>query len=211
MDLGVDFDEQLEKFARVPKVARHGVVVGILIAIAAGYYTTSYQESRAHADRLNAEAQELQRKLNKVRVVASNLGEFEQEVAGLERALQRALKQLPNRKQFEDLLRDISTAGKKVGVEIKSIRRQKERAHGFYTEVPFDLQLEGRYHDIAKFFERVSKLSRIVNIGSLDIKAGEKRGGGTSLKVDGVATTFRFLDSGKKDTAALLPDGSGRV
>jgi type IV pilus assembly protein PilO len=211
MDLGIDFDEQLEKLAKVPKVARHGVVIGILIAIAAGYYTTSYQDSRAQADRLSAEAHELQRKLNKVRVVASNLGEFEQEVADLERDLQLVLKQLPNRKQFEDLLRDISTAGKKVGVEIKSIRRQKERSHGFYAEVPFDIQLEGRYHDIAEFFERVSKLSRIVNIGALDIKAGGKRGGSTSLRVDGTATTFRFLDQNKKDTAALLPEGSGRA
>jgi len=211
MELGIDFDEQLEKFARVPKLARHGVVLGILIAIVAGYYTTSYQESRAHADRLSAEAQGLQRKLNKVRVVASNLVEFEQEVAALERNLGRALMQLPNRKQFEDLLRDISTAGKKVGVEIKSIRRQKERTHDFYAEVPFDLQLEGRYHDIAKFFERVSKLSRIVNIGALDIKAVGKRDGAVSLKVDGVATTFRFLDSGNKDTAALVTDRSGRV
>jgi type IV pilus assembly protein PilO len=211
MDLGIDFDEQLEKLAKVPKAARHGVVAGVLVAIAAGYYMTSYQDSRAHADRLNAESQDLQRKLNKVRVVASNLGEFEQEVADLERDLELALKQLPNRKQFEDLLRDISTAGKKVGVEIKSIKRQKERSHGFYAEVPFDLQLEGTYHDIAKFFERVSKLSRIVNIGSLDIKSGGKRDGTKSLKVDGTATTFRFLNEDKKDTAALLPDGSGRA
>lgn len=210
MDLGFDLDEQLEKLAKVPKAARHGVVAGLLVAIAAGYYFTSYQDSRARADRLTAEAQELQRKLNKVRVVASNLGEFEQEVADLERDLQLALKQLPNRKQFEDLLRDISTAGKKVGVEIKAIKREEERSHGFYAEVPFKLELEGTYHDIAKFFERVSKLSRIVNVGSLEIKSGSRKSRGGRLRVDGTATTFRFL-SDSNDTASLLPDGSGRV
>ena len=210
MDLGIDFDEQLEKLAKVPKVARHGAVAGLLAAIAVGYYMTSYQESRAQADRLSAEAQELQRKLNKVRVIASNLGEFEQEVADLERDLTLALKQLPNRKQFEDLLRDISTAGKKVGVEIKGIKRQKERSHGFYAEVPFTIQIEGSYHEIAKFFERVSKLSRIVNVGSLDIVTGGSKSGNTMLRVDGTATTFRFL-SDKNETATLLPKGSGRV
>ncbi len=210
MDLGLDFDDQLEKLAKVPKAIRHGVVMAILVALAAGYYTTSYRESQAHADRLNAEAQDLQRKLNKVRVIASNLGEFEQGAADLQRDLDLALKQLPNRKQFEDLLRDISTAGKKVGIEIKSIKRRKERSHGFYAEVPFEIQIEGRYHDIAKFFERVSKLSRIVNIGELDIKAGKRRRGEVSLRVNGTATTFRFLKE-KKDTAALLPDSSGRA
>ena len=209
MDLGIDFDEQLEKLSRIPKAARLAVVIGMLIAISAGYYTTSYQDSRAQADRLAAEAQELQRQLNKVRVIASNLGEFEQEVADLERDLSLALKQLPNRKQFEDLLRDISTAGKKVGVEIKSITRQKERSRGFYAEVPFDIEIDGSYHDIAEFFERVSKLSRIVNIGTLEIQASGK-GRNSTLKVQGKATTFRFVPDEKK-TAALLPDGSGRV
>ena len=211
MDLGFDIDEQLEKLAKVPKAVRHGVVAALLVAIGAGYYMTSYESSRAHADRLNAEAQDLQRKLNKVRVVASNLGEFEQEVADLERDLELALKQLPDRKQFEDLLRDISTAGKKVGVEIKSIKLLKERSHGFYAEVPFDLQLEGSYHDIARFFERVSKLSRIVNIGALDITAGRAKSGTKSLKVDGTATTFRFLNDDKNETAARSGDGSPRA
>ena len=209
MDLGIDFEEQLEKLSKVPKAARLAVVIGILIAISAGYYTTSYKDSLAQATRLAAEAQELQRQLNKVRVIASNLGEFEQEVADLERDLALALKQLPNRKQFEDLLRDISTAGKKVGIEIKSITRQKERSRGFYAEVPFDIEIDGSYHDIAKFFERVSKLSRIVNIGTLEIQATGS-GGSSRLKVQGKATTFRFVPDEKK-TAALLPDGSGRV
>ena len=208
MDLGFDIDEQVEKLAKIPKAVRLGVVAGLLVAVAAGYYTTSYQETKAQVNQLNAEAQELQRKLNKVRVVASNLGEFEQEVADLERDLTLALKQLPNRKQFEDLLRDISTAGKKVGVEVKGIRRKPERAHDFYAEVPFEIELEGGYHEIAKFFERLSKLSRIVNVGSLDIKASG-RGETTKLRVDGTATTFRFIVSEKKDTAAnTLPTPS---
>ena len=197
MDLGIDFDEKFEKLAKVPKVARMVIVAGLLASIAAGYYFMSYQDSLAQASRLRAEAQELQRKLNKVRVVANNLGDFEQEVANLERELKVALKQLPNRKQFEDLLRDISTAGKKVGVEIKSISRTKEQMHDFYVEVPFNLELEGSYHDLAKFFERVSKLPRIVNIGSLKIRTGSKRGSKqTMLRIEGTATTFRFISKG---------------
>jgi len=201
MDLGFDFDEQFEKLGKVPKGIRLGVVAGILVAICAGYYFMSYQETRSQVQQLHAESQELQRKLNKVRVVASNLGEFEQEVADLERELTLALKQLPNRKQFEDLLRDISTAGKKVGVEIKSIQRKKELRHDFYAEVPFKLELEGGYHDIAKFFERMSRLPRIVNVGSLNVKASRGRGGVMLLKVDGTATTFRFLPKEAKTAA----------
>jgi len=204
LEVGFDVDEQLEKLSKIPRSARFGAIAAVLVAVAAGYYFMSYQDSRAQVSRLEAEAQELQRKLNKVRVVASNLGEFEQEVADLERDLEVALKQLPNRKQFEDLLRDISTAGKKVGIDLKGINREKELDHEFYAEVPFKINFDGNYHDIAKFFERLSKLSRIVNIGSLEMKAS-RDAGSSVLSVDGTATTFRFLADESEPAGEAAP------
>jgi type IV pilus assembly protein PilO len=196
MELNVEIEEALEKLAKVPKPARFGAIAGIIGLVIAGYYFTQYKEVRVEIAQQRAQAEELQRKLNKVRVVASNLEEFQQEVADLERELQQALKQLPNRKQFEDLLQDITTAGKKVGVSIRSIERRKEVVHDFYAEVPFKLELEGSYHDIARFFERVSRLPRIVNMGAMDMRIESETEDGTVIGVDGVATTFRFLNKG---------------
>ena len=196
MDMkSIDFDQQLEKLGKVPKAARYGAVAAILALVGAGYYFLSYQDAYANLTAERAKAQELQRKLTNVRAVANNVSEFEQEVATLERELEIALKQLPNRKQFEDLLQDITTAGKKVGVTIKSIERTKEINHDFYAEVPFSLELQGSYHNIAMFFERVAKLPRIVNIGAMKIQAekSDKNATVTQLKVEGTATTFRFL------------------
>lgn len=195
MDMkSIDFDEQLEKLGKVPRAARYGAVGAILALVAAGYYFLFYQDAYTRLTAQRVRAQELQRKLTNVRAVANNVSEFEQEVASLERELEIALKQLPNRKQFEDLLQDITTAGKKVGVTIKSIQRTKEIEHDFYAEVPFSLELQGNYHNIAMFFERVAKLPRIVNIGSMKVNAqpGDKDSA-TELRVEGTATTFRFL------------------
>ena len=191
--MDVNIEEKLEQLAKVPRAARLAAVVGLLMACAAGYYYTFYVDLQAQVDSLRSQTEELQRKLTKVRVVSNNLAEFEQEVAGLERELTAALKQLPNRKQFEDLLQDITTAGKKVGVQIKSIERVAEVEHGFYAEVPFKLELEGSFHGIAMFFERVAKLPRIVNVGALNINVAKEDENGTTLRVQGQATTFRFL------------------
>lgn len=198
MDVKFDFEEQLEQLAKVPRAARYGAVGAILIAVCAGYYFLSYQDTATNLKNKQAQAQELQRKLTNVRAVANNVPEFEAEVAALERELELALKQLPNRKQFEDLLQDITTAGKKVGVTLKSIQRATEIEHDFYAEVPFSLEIEGSYHNIAMFFERVAKLPRIVNIGAMTVEVvGDQKlqGGATLLKVEGNATTFRFLNS----------------
>jgi type IV pilus assembly protein PilO len=193
LELNIDFDEKLEQLAKIPKPIRLLVVSSLLVAIGAGYWFLSYQPSQALKNEMIVRSQELQRKLNNARTVAANVPGFEAEVAELERDLDLALDQLPDRKQFEDLLRDISTAGKKVGVTIKSIDRDQEVRRDFYAEVPFKLELEGAYHDLARFFEMVASLPRIVTMGGLDIQVAEESRQMTTLKVTGRATTFRFL------------------
>ncbi len=194
IETNFDFDDIIEKLARVPKPARLGAVVAVVLGVVAGYYFLLYQGQAERLVNLQGQAEELQRKLNKVRVVASNLDEFKAEVAKLERDLALVIKQLPNKKHFEDLLRDISTAGKKVGVAIKSIERTKEVSHNFYAEVPFKLEIEGEYHDIARFFEQLAALPRIVNMGAMEIKVASESDLGTTLKIKGTATTFRFIE-----------------
>jgi len=193
LELNIDFDEKLEQLAKIPKAIRLGVVSALLAAIVGGYWTMSYQPAQEQRAELVVQSQELQRNLNNARSVANNVPGFEAEVAGLERDLHLALKQLPNRKQFEDLLQDISTAGKKVGVQIKSIDRAKEVRRDFYAEVPFKLEIEGTYHDLARFFEMVASLPRIVNVGAMNIKVDRESMTATTLQVTGMATTFRFL------------------
>lgn len=194
IEANFDFDEVVEKLAKVPKPVRLGAVLALILGVVSGYYFLIYQDKAVELVNFQVQAEELQRKLNKVRVVASNLDEFEQEVARLERDLTLVVKQLPSRKQFEDLLRDISTAGKKVGVSIKSIERSKEVDHNFYAEVPFKLEIEGQYHDIAKFFEQMAALRRIVNMGAMEIKVAGESDLGTTLRIKGTATTFRFIE-----------------
>jgi type IV pilus assembly protein PilO len=193
LELNVDFDEKLEQLAKIPKGVRLGVVSVLLVAIVGGYWTMSYQPAQEQRAEFVVKSQELQRNLNNARSVANNVPGFEAEVAGLELDLHLALKQLPNRKQFEDLLQDISTAGKKVGVQIKSIDREKEVRRDFYAEVPFKLEIEGSFHDLARFFEMVASLPRIVNVGAMNIKVDRESMTATTLQVTGMATTFRFL------------------
>ena len=131
-----------------------------------------------------------------VRSIAANMGAFEDEIVELEAELASALRQLPNEKQLEVLLADISNLGKTAGVQIRSFERQNEVVHDFYAEVPLRIKLDGTFHEIARFFDLVSKLPRIVNMGALDMKIARETEQETELTVDGVATTFRFVGEG---------------
>jgi type IV pilus assembly protein PilO len=193
MDVSPGLQSRLDQIAKLSRGARAGILLGIAALIGAGYYFGYYQAEYERLEGLRAQELELQRKLSEVRSIAANISAFEGEITQLEGQLAVALRQLPNEKQLEVLLADISNLGKTAGVEIKSFKRENEQVHDFYAEVPISVQIEGNFHEIAKFFDSVSRLPRIVNMGALEMKVASASSAETRLVVSGTATTFRFV------------------
>jgi type IV pilus assembly protein PilO len=193
MEISPEVQAKLEQITKLPKAARIGIIAGLGVLLVIGYFFLFYQEKNQQLKDLRAQELELQRKLSEVRSVAANISAFESEIADLEIKLKTALRQLPNEKELEVLLTDISNLGKTAGVEIKSFKRSEEVIHDFYAEVPIQIELEGEFHDIAQFFDLMSKLPRIVNMGALTIGVTREDEDATVLSVKGTATTFRFV------------------
>jgi len=198
MELNPAVQKQLEQVAKLPTAARAGIAGVLVVLIAAGYYLMLWQGANQQLTQMRTQELELQRKLSEVRSIAANINEFEAEIANLELKLQRVVRQLPNKKEIEVLLTDISNAGKSAGIEIKSFSRKPEIIHGFYAEVPIHLTLTGKYHNIARFFELLARLPRIVNMGSVSVSVAKDSMEETTLNVKGTATTFRFVGGDKR-------------
>jgi len=126
--------------------------------------------------------------------IADNLPKFKEEFAKLEQLLQEALTQLPNKKEIPTLLTNLSTLAKDSGLEVASFTPRGEVNKGFYAEVPASLDLVGTYHQIAKFAEAVGKLSRIVNLGNLNLSSPSVAGSMATLRIKCNVTTFRFVE-----------------
>jgi len=196
MEISPEIQEKIDQIAKLPKAARFGIIGGIAVAIVAGYFFLYYQDKAEELKALHAQELELQRKLSEVRSIAANIAAFEAEIEDLEIKLKTALRQLPNNKELEVLLTDISNLGKTAGVEIRSFKRENEVVHDFYAEVPIKIELTGEFHDVAQFFDLVSKLPRIVNMGALSIGIMSEDEDKTVLSIKGTATTFRFVGKG---------------
>ena len=196
MEVNPEVQARLDQIAKLPAAVRAGVLLAVALILAGGYYSLVYSGEAEALERLHAQEMELQRKLSEVRSITANIDEFEEEIANLEIKLQKVLRQLPNEREIEVLLTDISNVGKTAGIEIKSFRRRKEVVHDFYAEVPIDIEIEGQYHDVAKFFDLLAGLPRIVNMGSIEVRVGADTMESTVLQVKGTATTFRFIGKG---------------
>jgi type IV pilus assembly protein PilO len=146
--------------------------------------------------KLKVDLQEQERVYREQKSVADDLQTFQANTKKLEEDLRLALTQLPREKEIPTLLRDIYTLGRKSGVEFKTFQPQNEIPKKLYAEVPIKLQISGNYHEIAVFFDRVGKLSRIVNISDLELSGVQSKDKETSLTVNCTATTFMFMGSG---------------
>jgi type IV pilus assembly protein PilO len=195
MNLGLDkFQSQLDKFAKLPKPYRVALVPLIAVLVLGGYGWLVYRPARAEVIAAKAAERDIERKVSEVRAIIANLDAFEAEIAEMETRLKQALRQLPDSKELPGLLTDVTSLGKDAGLEFKAFRPRDEIARDFYAEVPIEIEFSGDYHDIARFFDKVSKLPRIVNVSELNMEIADQKADGTQLKVKGEATTFRFIE-----------------
>ena len=89
-------------------------------------------------------------------------------------------------------------------VQVIRVEKGEEVQRTFYAEVPIEIEFTGGYHNIADFFARIAQLPRIVNVSQLEMKIDEQGAERTVLRVEGEATTFRFLERG---AAGAAPTG----
>jgi len=202
VDLGLDkFQGQLDKFAKLPRSYRLAMVPLVAVLVLGGYGWFFYRPARAEVAAAQAQERDLERKVSEVRAVVSNLSAFETEIAEMEVKLKQALRQLPDSKELPGLLTDVTSLGKDAGLEFKAFRPKDEIGRDFYAEVPIEIEFSGDYHDIARFFDKVSKLPRIVNVSELKMEIADQKADSTRLKVEGQATTFRFIEHAADDAS----------
>jgi type IV pilus assembly protein PilO len=140
--------------------------------------------------------------LNESKAIAKDLQKFKQEVERLNIELANALTQLPNEKEIPEILRNISTLGRESNLEFTLFKPKPEQPQQFYADVPIELVALGSYHNTGIFFDRVSKLPRIINVVNFNMtRAKDVKGKGeieNFVTVSCLVNTYRFIERAEK-------------
>ena len=193
---------------RLPWYGQVGAFV--LLAVAGVGAFVYYYEWPA---RTEFAARELQRDALKKDIsmgvtTARKLPEFRSQVGELEARLNNLKAVLPEEKDAADLLRRMQTVATQSNLTIKSFKPAPTVTKQLHAEWPINLELDGTYHNLAIFFDRVSKFTRIVNISALEIKGKDKPDPNSTISATCVATTFVLLERpvpGKAPAKAAAP------
>ena len=179
---------------KLPWYAQVGAFVALSIGGCGAFYY--YIEMPARADMAARQQQlvSLRGDITKGLATARKLPEFRSQVTELEGRLDNLKAVLPEEKDASDLLRRMQTEAARSNLEIKSFKPSPTVTKQLHAEWPISLELEGTYHNLAIFFDRIGKFTRIVNISGLDVRGKEKPEPNATIRATCVATTFVLLD-----------------
>jgi type IV pilus assembly protein PilO len=189
---------ELEKLFKLPVRQKVGILLILLILEAAALFNFLYRPRMNELNGLQGRLDDLQKQIQDNRRIANNLPRYKAEYEQLKVDLDRALTELPNQKEIPSLLTSISSAGKNAGLDFLLFRPKPEAPKDFYAEVPVDIAVSGTFYNVADFFVAVSRLPRIVNINNVVFADIKTVSGRSFVKVNCLATTFRFLDKSEQ-------------
>jgi type IV pilus assembly protein PilO len=187
------------RLAKLSKLHKVLIVVVTLGALWAGFVFWFYLPQNDQIERLQGDLNKAQVELERLRRVETDLRNFKKEYKEVEARFTAALQLLPDKQEIPTLLASISQLGADSGLEFLLFQPQQEVSRSFYAEIPLKVEVTGQYHNVAVFFDRVSKLSRIVNVGNVTMTPARKQGEDVILTTACTATTYKFIESGPEE------------
>ncbi|MBF0201351.1 MAG: type 4a pilus biogenesis protein PilO [Desulfamplus sp.] len=179
-----------EKIGKLSKKQRLLICLGTLVLFGAGYYYFFLGPRLEKIESLKKNETTLKGQLATYKRKAASLAEMEKKYEDAQDDFYTALQALPDSKEIPSLIKAISKSGSDAGLEFLLFKPEAVVQKDFYAEIPVSIRVEGGYHQLAEFFDRVAQLSRLVNI--FNISMGSGRDG--TLNVSCRAVTYMFVE-----------------
>ena len=194
MELGLD------------KLPWYGQITTFLLVAVAGfvvfhvYWVIPVTDEMSLAEE---ELAELRLEINEALQTASQLRQVEAEVEGLTGRLESLSAALPAGRDASALLRQVQTLAAQSNLSIRAFTPQAVEQMELHSAWPIRLELNGTYHNLGLFFDRVSKFSQVIAISDVVIRAIDPPQLNATISAECTATTFVLNENGA-DTPSLL-------
>jgi type IV pilus assembly protein PilO len=198
----MNFESIIERLSKQQQSNRYAIYGAIYIVCVALYIFLGLFPIQDRIEALQISHDEKKQTLDLVRTRVSSLEALTAEASALKVALERAKQELPNSSEIPKLIKEITETGRNAGLEVRKFQPLGERdseSNDFVSEVPIALGLEGSFHEIAIFFDQLSKMPRIVHVMNIDMQISQETASTVDLYVEGDAITFRFLTDEERE------------
>ena len=185
---------------KLPWYGQLGIFVLIGAGAAGAFWNYYAVPANAEIETRQATLNQIRADINRGLTTARRLPEFRNEVTTLELQLERLRAVLPEQQDVADLLNRVNSMATQSNLRVLGFIPQAATKKTLHTEWPIGLKLEGSYHDMGMFLERISKFPRIINVGNMTVKARDSQTARATVTIDVMATTFVLAEQPKPAT-----------
>jgi type IV pilus assembly protein PilO len=161
-------------FSEMSGLKQWGVVVAGSALLTGALYFTMFRSQREANEVAQQALENKMRENAELEAYRPKLAEIERQLASLKQQLEIERRIVPDEKEVDGFMRMLDAEAMKAGIELRRYTAKPVSAKEFYTEVPFEMELDGPYYSMLNFFDRVGKLERIVNVSGLLVATVKK-------------------------------------
>jgi type IV pilus assembly protein PilO len=156
----------------LPMQALLFAVLAVLL-IAAGLYApmSPVKEKSAELEAMQANLRDLTSQKAQLEVYRTRLPELQNSIQGVQSDIENLRRIIPAEKDADEFIRLMQGAASSAGVSLRRLKAQAVAERDQYYEMPFEVELDGPYYAVSDFFNRLSKVSRLINVGDLSLKS----------------------------------------
>ena len=183
--------EQIEKISRLQRIL---IYVGAFVLLIGPFVYFSFFPKYKKINELEKKLANLETQLASAQRQAAQLATWRKKYKAAQVRFAQAKRALPRKREIPSLLTAISDSGQRAGLDFLLFKPRGEKRRKFYSEIPVAIRVTGRFHEAADFFDKVSRLSRLVNIDNIIVRSGK----GNDLRINCTALTYRFIEAKPK-------------
>ena len=170
-----------------------GLVLGIALFVVLQMYV--FKPIQEDCERAQDNINQLEREIEKGRAAKADLPRLEEDIRNYELDLDRLRRILPTKRETDDLIKRLKHLTERGNFRLTRFVPGKIIDRDYYLERPITVELDGNYHELGLFFDRLSGFSRIINVADLVIRPIRGKGAeGYSIHAAFTQKTFIYKE-----------------
>lgn len=196
----------MKKFSEMSFFGQLGIMLLVAALLVGGGEFFWLNTMRVANKDMDGKVKTLEAENEKVRPNEARLKQLKVENEQLEQQLANLRNIVPEEKEPDVFIRMVQEAAVNAGINVRRFSARPTSQKDFVTQAPFDISLDGNYYTVLQFFDRLSRLSRIINVDNLTMRPAAGGGGRYTLSpsetVVATCTATTFFSRDQQQPAA---------
>ena len=184
-----------EDFERLPLVGQIAVFGVIAVLVLVSYYFLSYKNDQQTIRALEAQLASLKTQITKGLAAKKKVTRLEIEIERIQAKIDQLKRILPEEVEIQRVFDEVTNRVKDAGLQMKVFTpRPVVASDQPYRTHPQEITVQGSYHSLGRFFERLASMNRLVNVENYSLRVSKADRRPPLLEIKMRIVTYTYVE-----------------